>query len=527
MLKHLRVGVAFVVFLLLSFFFIDFAGLLPWQIHGIAHVQLVPALLASAWAILLVWLAITLLSGRVYCSAICPLGIFQDIVNRISRMRAKRKKKFTFSNAKHILRWSVLTVVTLASLSGFTLLLALVEPYSVFGRVVTHVFKPLYMGVNNVLASLLASFGNYTFYKVDAGITSLPSFLIGLVTLLVLAGLAWRFGRTWCNTICPVGTFLGFVSKYAWFKVQFDPEKCNRCGACTSKCKASCLDGKSQKIDYTRCVACFNCLGSCKKDALHFAPSYRKTNVQPAIVHPTSQSVSSGDTRPEDASRRQFLSVTAATTAFSLTPKLLAQETLNKVIGAAHGVKSYKRLHPITPPGSVSQEHFSKNCTSCHLCVSKCPSHILKPAFMEYGLGGIMQPTMSFEKGFCNFDCTMCGNVCPNKAIQSLSVEEKRLTQVGYVVLIEENCIVYREGTNCGACSEHCPTQAITMVPHDNGLTVPKINTDICVGCGGCEYVCPAEPFRAVYIEGNPVQKKALPFTEQVTEEIEIDDFGF
>ena len=122
---------------------------------------------------------------------------------------------------------------------------------------------------------------------------------------------------------------------------------------------------------------------------------------------------------------------------------------------------------------------------------------------------------------------TVCSDVCPNGAIPPLTVEQKHLTQMGYVVFIEENCIVLTDGTSCGACSEHCPTQAIAMVPYKDGLTLPHVNTEICVGCGGCEYVCPARPFRAVYIEGNPVQKEAKPFKESEEHKVEIDDFGF
>lgn len=206
-------------------------------------------------------------------------------------------------------------------------------------------------------------------------------------------------------------------------------------------------------------------------------------------------------------------------------PKILAQ--IKETTATLGGKKAYKKENPITPPGSVSLEHFQAHCTSCHLCVSKCPSHVLKPVLMEYGLEGMMQPTVSFEKGFCNFDCTVCGDVCPNGAIKPLTVDEKHLTQMGHVIFIEENCIVHTDGTSCGACSEHCPTQAVAMVPYKDGLTIPQVNTEICVGCGGCEYVCPAHPFRAIYIEGNPVQKEAKPFKETETEKIEVDDFGF
>lgn len=279
---------------------------------------------------------------------------------------------------------------------------------------------------------------------------------------------------------------------------------------CGTKCKASCIDSKNQRIDYTRCVDCFDCLGACKEGALGYSiPTLKK--------HKKEQTPTS------DASKRRFL-IAGLTTA-AATTEVLAQA--KAAIATASGKKSDKRQTPITPPGSVSLAHFQQHCTSCHLCVSKCPSHVLKPAFMEYGLGGVMQPTVYFEKGFCNFDCTVCGDVCPNGAIRPLTTEQKHLTQMGKVVFIEENCIVYTDGTSCGACSEHCPTQALAMIPYKDGLTIPHVNTDICVGCGGCEYICPARPYRAVYIEGNKVQQKAHPFVEKQEEKVKVDDFGF
>ena len=352
---------------------------------------------------------------------------------------------------------------------------------------------------------IVADFRNYTFYQVDASLLSISSFIIGLLTFLVLGFLAWKYGRTWCNTICPVGTLLGFLSRFSLFKVRIDTEKCNHCGLCATKCKASCINSPEQTIDYSRCVDCFDCLGECRQNALSYTTPLK-----------TEKQVT-------DASKRRFL--LAGLTTAAATPKVMAQA--QNVAAVAAGMKSDKRQTPITPPGSISLEHFQAHCTSCHLCVSKCPSHVLKPAFMEYGLGGMMQPTVFFEKGFCNFDCTVCGDVCPNGAILPLTKEQKHLTQMGKVVFIEENCIVYRDGTSCGACSEHCPTQALSMIPFKDGLTIPHIDTEICVGCGGCEYVCPARPFRAVYIEGNAVQQEAKPFTDNHQEEIQVDDFGF
>lgn len=193
-----------------------------------------------------------------------------------------------------------------------------------------------------------------------------------------------------------------------------------------------------------------------------------------------------------------------------------------------HGKDVLTRQIAISPPGAKSAEHLLHHCSSCHLCISKCPSNVLKPAFMEYGLGGMMQPMMYFEKGYCNYDCVVCSTVCPNHALAPLTKGEKHKTQVGHVVLNENICIVHTDGTNCGACAEHCPTQAVTMIPYENGLTTPYINTEICIGCGGCEFICPVRPHRAIFVEGNREHREAKITASEATE-VDVDelDFGF
>lgn len=513
MLRKIRIGLSVIFFGLITFYLIDFTGILPNSFHRLAHIQFVPALLSLSIGILVSLVVLTLLFGRIYCSSICPLGIYQDVVRRISKATSKKKKRYSYSPAKTALRWMVVALVIIAFFCGINIAVALLDPYSAYGRVVVNVFKPVYMVGNNLFESVFSRFDNYTFYQVDASIREGSAFVIALITLLAVGFLAWRYGRTWCNTVCPVGTILGLLSRFSFFKVKIDLDKCNGCGVCATKCKASCINSKEHKIDYSRCVDCFDCLEACKQQALVYSPAFKSSKQLPPE-----------GTSEATASKRRFLMTGLATVA--VAPKLLAQakETVATLSGQG---KAYKKENPITPPGSVSRKYFQEHCTSCHLCVSKCPSHILKPAFMEYGLEGMMQPTVNFERGFCNFDCTVCGDVCPNGAIKPLTVEQKHLTQMGYVVFIKENCIVYTEGTSCGACSEHCPTQAVAMVPYKDGLTMPHVNKEICVGCGGCEYVCPSRPFRAIYIEGNPVQKEAKPFKEEKKENVEIDDFGF
>lgn len=509
MLKNLRVIVSIILFALITFYFLDFAALMPDSFHALAHIQFVPAIVGGSFIILAVLIVLTLLFGRVYCSSICPMGIYQDIVAWVSRKTAKKKKRYKFSKAKNILRWTTLAIVIVSFIIGFPVLLALLDPYSAFGRIVTNVFRPVYMAGNNVLESIFTSFGNYTFYKIEVTILDVFTFISAITTLLTIGFFAWRYGRTYCNTLCPVGTLLGFLSKFSFFKVRIDSSMCNGCGACAMKCKASCIDSKNHKVDDTRCVSCFNCLDSCKHSALSYAPYKKKNTVT--------------DKKAEtNSNRRQF--ITTAITTVITVPAAMAK---NKIAGVFTDKDIPTRQTAISPPGAQSTEHLLHHCTSCHLCVSRCPSRVIKPAFMEYGLEGIMQPVMTYEKGFCNYNCTVCTDVCPNHALLPLTREEKNMLQIGRVHFVHDICVVITDGNNCGACAEHCPTQAVTMIPYKDGLTIPHITPDICVGCGGCEFICPVRPSRAIFVEGHTEHRKREAFEVEEKEEVEVDDFGF
>jgi len=267
-------------------------------------------------------------------------------------------------------------------------------------------------------------------------------------------------------------------------------------------------------------VNCFNCINNCNEKGISFTinviskiKSKNKNKEQPAS-HSTNQSAIQLDV---DTSKRKFLLFGLSALA---APKLLAQvySTVNPPL---------ERTIAISPPGSVGIDRLMSRCTSCHLCVSKCSSKVLKPAFMEYGIAGIMMPLMHFEKGFCNYNCTACSQVCPSHALLPLNREQKHKLQVGKVIFIPELCVVHTDKTSCGACSEHCPTQAVKMIQYKDGLTVPYIDVDICVGCGGCEYICPVRPYRAIYIEGNKIHQEAKAFTIEESDDRIITDFGF
>lgn len=505
LLKKFRIIISLIIISLLTFYFIDFAGLLPKGFNILAKIQLIPAILAVNIIVVVSIFIITLLFGRIYCSSVCPMGTFQDIVNRISGRTLKKRKKFKYKKPKNILRFSILGIIIITFALGFSVLLGLLDPYSSYGRMAVYLIKPIYQTGNNLLESFFSSFENYTFYRVEIIILSLSSFIIAVLTFLVIVIMAWKDGRIYCNTICPVGTLLGSISRFSLFRININNNKCNNCNICSTKCKASCINIKDKKIDHSRCINCFNCLDSCKQDALSF--SFNRTS-------------KNKNTEPVSPGRRQFLLSLFA------SPVIAANLFIEKKQTFFTG-KNQIRSTPISPPGSISADHLLHHCTSCHLCISKCPTTVLKPAFFEYGVGGMMQPVMFFEKGFCNYDCTLCSDVCPNNALKRLTVEEKHKTQVGYVVFKEDLCIVHTEGTNCGACAEHCPTQAVTMIPYKDGLTIPYIETDICVGCGGCEFICPVRPKRAISVEGNIVHKETKIIIEEKLEDIKITDFGF
>jgi len=279
------------------------------------------------------------------------------------------------------------------------------------------------------------------------------------------------------------------------------------------------MNFREGEVDFSRCVACYNCFGICPDYAVKYSMVRQK-------AVPVMTGVSSGEVKGTDESRRNFL--------LSSLLMLLGINRFSRSIAADVPVPEQdttipeKKDHPVSPPGSVSIANFNKACTACTLCVNVCPTHVLQPSLFEYGVGGFLQPRMDFHAGFCNFDCTACGEVCPTGAILPLTRDQKHITQIGVVRFERENCVVYTDNTSCGACSEHCPTRACDMVPYIGDLTIPEVNEETCIGCGACEYICPTRPYKAIYVDGNPRHELAdRPETERIEKEIDFEDFPF
>ena len=487
-LRKIRIALASVMFAGILWLFVDFTGTAHHFLAWMAKVQLLEAVLAVNVVVIAALMVLTLVFGRIYCSVICPLGIMMDGFGWLGK-KAK-KNRYTYSKALSSLRAAVFTGFLILLVLGAGTLVQLLAPYSTFGLIATNLLQPVYQAGNNVLAAIAEHYDSYAFYHSDVWLRSGISLGIAVVMLVILALLAWRNGRTYCNTICPVGTVLSIFAKFSWLKIHFDEGKCKNCSLCTKNCKASCIDFKNHTVDYTRCVTCGDCIDSCKFGALKYGPAGH-------LSHPENP----------DASRRSFLLSSAL-----LATAAMAQQKDKMMDGGLAEIEDKvapERQTPLTPPGSLSAKNMAQHCTGCQLCISECPNQVLRPSD---DLWHLMQPVMSYERGYCRPECNRCSEVCPAGAIKPIETEVKVSTQIGHAVWIKKNCIPLTDGVSCGNCARHCPTGAIEMVlsdPDDEESTeIPVVNEAICIGCGACENLCPARPFSAIYVEGHEVHKE-------------------
>lgn len=485
-LKRIRTILAVVMFVCITWLFVDFTGTAYQWFSWMPKIQLLEAILAVNVVAIAILVVGTLIFGRVYCSVICPLGILQDVIARFNR----KKNRYSYSKALSWLRYTMLGVMVVALVAGVGSVFQLLAPYSAYGRIATTMFQPIWKAGNNVLASIAEHSDSYLFYHVEQIATFGVVLIIAVVTFIVLVILAVRNGRTYCNTICPVGTLLSFFARFSFLKIHFNVEKCKNCSMCSKNCKAACIDYKTHTVDYSRCVTCGNCIDKCKFGALSYSFS-TSVKMDKAV----------------DASKRSFLLASALVSTAALAQK--KEKLMDGGIAELEEKVAPERQTPLTPPGSLSYDNMAKRCTGCQLCVSECPNHVLRPS---NDLMHLMLPTMSYERGYCRPECTRCSEVCPAGAIKPLDDVEKSSIQIGHAVWIKKNCVVLTDEVECGNCARHCPSGAIEMVPLDENNEespmVPAINEAACIGCGACEYVCPSRPFSALFVEGHEVHRK-------------------
>lgn len=468
MLRKIRIAAAALFFAGITLLFVGIGH--QWW-GWMAKLQFLPSCMALNFAAIAFVLLLTFVFGRIYCSVICPMGVFQDLVIRVRKLLSPkaRKPKRHFVKEPRIVRYGVLAIVIVTALTFSQLLLTVLAPYSAYGRMVRSI-----VGLSR-------------------GESLAPALLItAAATLVVICVCAWIWGRGWCNTVCPVGSVLGLVSRFSLFKVSLDQSQCVSCRKCEKGCKSSCIDIDTHTIDHSRCVDCFDCLDSCPKGGIKFRFSLpRKAKTGPV-------------TKSVDKGRRAFMATTA------LVGGSLALGAQNKRLdgGLADVIDktSPERSERLVPFGAESVKDFYDRCTACQLCVSNCPNGVLRPST---DIGHFLQPQMGYEKGWCRPECTTCSQVCPAGAIRPLKAEEKLTHKIGTAKVNLSLCLAAKDEAGCGNCSRHCPVGAVRMVKTDGyHRSIPVVAEAQCIGCGACEYLCPARPISAITVDGISVHIK-------------------
>ena len=465
----------------------------------------------------------TLVFGRLYCSLLCPLGAAQDAAFALGRRL--REPRLGYARGPGLLRAASFAAAALALVLGAAPAASFLDPYSFSGRFLEYALRPAAEALAGLLSPAARLLGLY--WAEGGHGVALGAALAAALPFILVLGAAFAKGRLFCGGLCPVGSLLGLLNRAAVMRVRLEPGACVSCGACERICKARCLDAAGKTLNADRCVSCFSCLSVCPTGALAYGPGPRRgagpgkggpapDGKKPEGIGPQEPSPAEPGSMgqwPEEPgqaglgpSRRSFLKKAAsggAAAALALLPAPLSRAAAPRGSGG-------EGLEAAAPPGAGSLERFLARCTACGLCVSKCPSKVLRPSVARYGARGFLAPYLDYDGSYCQYECAACLELCPTEALGRMPLGRKKLVQMGTAALVREKCIVVEKRTACGACAEHCPTGAVRMVALGPGLPEPLFDEAICVGCGACRRICPALPDKAITVTGKNPQGLAL-----------------
>ncbi|HTZ18346.1 MAG TPA: 4Fe-4S binding protein [Dissulfurispiraceae bacterium] len=497
-MKRLRIisqGLFFVLFIFLFFqteskgvdelgypvrLFLDFDPLIFVTTLLSAHA------VAVAFYLSIIMIAVTAVFGRVFCGWACPLGTLHNMAGALRKIRSSGEGKQWY-------RFKYYLLIFLVVSSLFTLqLVGIMDPLSLLIRSFSLSINPLFNnGVRAFFDSIyemnvksLADLSEAVYSMLKKSVLSFEQpyyrqgVFIGLIFFCIL-GLNLYQKRFWCKYLCPLGAFLGILSRYAFLKRSVG-EGCNSCGLCAKVCQGNATDNP-EEWKQTECIACMNCDDNCPQDAVSFG--FRK----PA------------KSLPLDLGRRRI--VASMATGLIAVP-LVRSNPLSK--------SGFSEPSLIRPPGSLSEPEFLKRCVKCGECMKVCITNGLQPTLFEAGLEGMWSPMLVPRMGYCEFRCTLCGQVCPTGAIRKLPLEEKMKVKIGLAMIDKGRCLPYAHSTPCIVCEEVCPTakkaiwfeQAIVQNREGNKIAVkqPRVDADLCIGCGICETKCPVRGRPAIYV---------------------------
>ena len=468
----------------LFFEFDPLAMLVVW----LASHALVAAMLLS-----LVTLGVTLVFGRWFCGWICPFGTLHHFFTVLRGGRVKAKIEAGGYSRWQNAKYYVLVFFVACALIGSNAV-GWLDPFSFFYRsLTTSVYPAIQWGIATLFGWI---------YDVNPGVGSVrltavtepvyaalreyflaleqPRYFGGMligVLFGVVVALNFFRARFWCRYVCPLGALLGAVGARPVVRFKNDPDQCNNCGLCLADCQGGASPNNPQGWNASECFFCFNCKSDCPSAA-----------------------ISVGFSRPPksiglDLGRRALLGAGIAG------------------IGGGLLFRSHPRaFNPalIRPPGAIAEDEFLTRCIRCGECMKVCLTNGIHPTLAEAGLQGMWSPVLNMRIGYCEYECTLCSQVCPTHAIKQVTPQEKKRLKIGLAFIDKNRCLPYALARSCIVCEEHCPTpkKAIwfeeVAVRNIRGETVvvkqPHVDPELCIGCGICENKCPVKDLPAVRV---------------------------
>lgn len=424
--------------------------------------------------------------GRWFCGWACPMGTLLDLTAPIFPRKTLNPPEFLPK-----IRYILLILIGLGALFGMPLV-GYFDPFAILVRGLTMAIYPAWsLAIErfftltyqkgpewlNLLTEPLYKLLRETVLPFEQKVftLALPAFLM-LLAVFMLELFRRRF---FCRYLCPLGALLGCCARPAPFKVRNRKPVCETCGQCVAFCRSGAIDRHGQ-VNSERCILCLECLNRCPGG--HFVYGRGIREIRPVA---------------EGLSRRAFIGTALAGIGL---PFLLTVRPLKQ--------------HPdpglIRPPGALPETEFLGRCVRCGECMQVCIGNALHPVLWEAGIDGIFTPHLIPRIGYCEYGCTLCGQVCPTGAIQQLSLPEKQRIRIGRAYVDRNRCLPYAKGVPCLVCEEHCPIpqKAIRLkgvsILNDKGERVqvqqPYVIDGLCIGCGICENKCPLTGRSAILV---------------------------
>lgn len=499
-----------------------------------------PLIMAATWlsargvvatpVFALITLAVTILMGRVFCGWVCPLGTVHNAATWCRQASAKKRPARRgwsgWQRAKYFL---LIALIVMAALGVHWI--GVFDPIALLYRATTATLYPgaqyaiedastaVFLGdprvgplhLTSITEPVYRVFRDYVFVTERSAFNGASLIFLLFVAIVLLNFYRPRF---WCRYVCPLGALLGLCSKRPALRLVSVGE-CTDCGLCARKCPAAADPDKPGAWRPTECFGCWNCVAECKQGAIDF-------KLASPLIPPTEARL--------DVSKRAMFAAGLGGLGGLLTMRMSPQS-------------QQKEYNPslIRPPGARPEREFLQRCLQCGACMKACPTNALQPAIMEAGIEGIWSPVLTPRVGYCEYECNACTQICPTEAIEPLSIEEKKEVKIGLAAFDTARCLPYAYSRECMVCEEHCPLplKAIYFIPTEvrlrDGTTrtvkQPRVDPDLCTGCGVCEWACVFKDKPAIWVTSanesrHPDNQAILPDWSEPAAQSQGEDTG-